>query len=83
MLRYVCKNESLESIPENMLALEQPRRLIELLIQRGIDTPEKAKKYRDKSKPQAEDTCSMCGNFCAVRNVNRILNGEIVSIYEE
>lgn len=45
--------------------------------------PEKAKKYRDKSKPQAEDTCSMCGNFCAVRNVNRILNGEIVSIYEE
>lgn len=45
--------------------------------------PEKAKKYRDKSKPQVEDTCSMCGNFCAVRNVNRILNGEIVSIYEE
>ena len=26
---------------------------------------------------------SMCGNFCAVRNMNRILEGEIVSIYDE
>ena len=30
-----------------------------------------------------EDTCSMCGNFCAVKIRNRILDGEIVSIYEE
>lgn len=45
--------------------------------------PEKARRYRESSKPEKEDTCSMCGNFCAVKNVNRILDGEIVSIFDE
>lgn len=45
--------------------------------------PEKARNYRNSSKPQKEDTCSMCGNFCAVKNVNRILDGEIISIFDE
>ncbi|MBE5922461.1 MAG: phosphomethylpyrimidine synthase ThiC [Lachnospiraceae bacterium] len=45
--------------------------------------PEKARRYREESKPEKEDTCSMCGNFCAVKNMNRILDGEIVNIFEE
>ena len=45
--------------------------------------PEKARRYRAESKPEKEDTCSMCGNFCAVKNMNRILSGEIVSIIDE
>ena len=45
--------------------------------------PEKARRYRASAKPEKEDTCSMCGNFCAVKNMNRILDGEIVSIYDE
>ena len=45
--------------------------------------PEKARRYRAESKPEKEDTCSMCGNFCAVKNMNRILSGEIVSIFDE
>lgn len=45
--------------------------------------PEKARRYRAEAKPEKEDTCSMCGNFCAVKNMNRILDGEIVSIYDE
>lgn len=45
--------------------------------------PEKARNYRAEAKPEKEDTCSMCGNFCAVKNMNRILEGEIVNIYEE
>lgn len=45
--------------------------------------PEKARRYREESKPEKEDTCSMCGNFCAVKNTNRILEGEIVSIFDE
>ncbi len=45
--------------------------------------PEKARRYRESAKPQKEDTCSMCGNFCAVKNVNRILDGEIVTIFDE
>lgn len=45
--------------------------------------PEKARAYRKSSQPLKEDTCSMCGNFCAVKNMNRILDGEIVSIFDE
>jgi len=45
--------------------------------------PEKARRYRAQAAPEKEDTCSMCGNFCAVKNTNRILDGEIVSIFDE
>ncbi|WP_027622819.1 phosphomethylpyrimidine synthase ThiC [Acetivibrio clariflavus] len=41
---------------------------------------EKAKKYRESSKPENEDTCTMCGNMCAVRNTNKILKGEKIRI---
>ncbi len=44
---------------------------------------DKARAYRAASQPEKEDTCSMCGNFCAVKNVNRILAGEIVTIFDE
>ena len=54
----------------------------EEMFRLSID-PEKAKAYRASAKPEKEDTCSMCGNFCAVKNMNRILDGEIVSIYDE
>jgi len=52
------------------------------MFELAID-PEKARSYRESSQPQKEDTCSMCGNFCAVKNMNRILDGEIVSIFDE
>ena len=45
--------------------------------------PDKARRYRAEAQPEKEDTCSMCGNFCAVKNMNRILDGEIVSIFDE
>lgn len=54
----------------------------ETMFELSID-PEKARRYRSMSKPEKEDTCSMCGNFCAVKNMNRILNGEIVTIFDE
>ena len=54
----------------------------EAMFDVAID-PEKARRYRAESKPEKEDTCSMCGNFCAVKNMNRILDGEIVSIFDE
>ena len=52
------------------------------MFELAID-PEKARSYRESSQPQKEDTCSMCGNFCAVKNMNRILDGEIVSVFDE
>lgn len=54
----------------------------ERMFQLSMD-PEKARRYRAEAKPEKEDTCSMCGNFCAVKNMNRILDGEIVNIYDE
>lgn len=54
----------------------------EAMFELSMD-PEKARSYRASSKPEKEDTCSMCGNFCAVKNMNRIMEGEIVNIYEE
>ena len=41
---------------------------------------EKARRYRQESKPEREDTCTMCGKMCAVRNINKILRGEDVDI---
>lgn len=45
--------------------------------------PEKAKSYRDSAAPEKEDSCSMCGNFCSVRNMNAILAGGEVKIFGE
>lgn len=41
---------------------------------------EKAKKYRESSIPENEDTCTMCGKMCAVRNTNKVLKGEKLNI---
>ncbi|GLB28007.1 phosphomethylpyrimidine synthase [Lacrimispora xylanolytica] len=54
----------------------------ETMFKLAID-PEKARRYRETSKPEKEDTCSMCGNFCAMKNMNRILEGEKITIFDE
>ncbi|HCK44024.1 MAG TPA: thiamine biosynthesis protein ThiC [Ruminococcaceae bacterium] len=66
------------------LQMDKARKVLdwEKMFDVAID-PEKARRYRESSKPEKEDTCSMCGNFCAVKNMNRILDGEIVSIFDE
>ncbi|MBN7773106.1 phosphomethylpyrimidine synthase ThiC [Clostridium aminobutyricum] len=43
---------------------------------------EKARRYREESLPEKEDTCTMCGKMCAMRNVNKILRGEYVDIMD-
>lgn len=42
--------------------------------------PEKAKEYRKDAVLEDEQTCSMCGKMCAVRTMNKVLNGEDVNI---
>lgn len=41
----------------------------------AIDS-EKPRRYRESSMPELEDTYTMCGKMCAVRNMKKILNGE-------
>ena len=42
--------------------------------------PETAKAIRADRSPEHEDTCSMCGKFCAVRSMNKALAGEYIDI---
>jgi phosphomethylpyrimidine synthase len=42
--------------------------------------PETAKKIRDDRKPEQEDSCSMCGKFCAIRSMNKALASEPIDI---
>jgi len=35
--------------------------------------PEKAREFRNSSKPAQEETCSMCGDFCAVKRSRELL----------
>ena len=43
---------------------------------------ETAKRIRDDRAPEDDhsDTCSMCGKFCAVRSMNKALEGEYIDI---
>ena len=39
----------------------------------AIDPP-LAKKVRESSPPQAEDTCTMCGDLCAIKELKSVIN---------
>jgi phosphomethylpyrimidine synthase len=51
----------------------------EAMFKLSVDE-EKARRYRAESMPEHEDTCTMCGKFCAVRNMNKTLKGEYVDV---
>lgn len=42
--------------------------------------PEKARRYRAESKPTEENTCTMCGAMCSMKNMNLILEGKDIKI---
>ncbi|MGB9589251.1 MAG: phosphomethylpyrimidine synthase ThiC [candidate division WOR-3 bacterium] len=44
----------------------------ETMFRLAID-PEKARRYRAESEASSEDFCTMCGEFCAVKALKRIL----------
>ncbi|HHX62386.1 MAG TPA: phosphomethylpyrimidine synthase ThiC [Epulopiscium sp.] len=41
---------------------------------------EKARRYRAESTPDHEDSCTMCGKMCSMRNMNRIMDGKDINI---
>lgn len=42
--------------------------------------PEKAKRYRKESTPEHDDSCTMCGKMCSMRNMNKIMQGKDINI---
>jgi len=45
--------------------------------------PEKARRYRAESMPEHEDSCTMCGKMCSMRNMNKIMEGKNINILRE
>lgn len=44
---------------------------------------EKAKRYREESKPHDEESCTMCGKMCSMRTMKKVLNGEDLNILRD
>jgi len=44
---------------------------------------EKPRKYRKESTPHHEDSCTMCGKMCSMRNMNKILSGKDINLLRE
>lgn len=65
------------------LKMSQARKALdwETMFELAIDE-EKARRYRADSTPEHEDSCTMCGKMCSMRNMNRIMNGEDVSLLD-
>lgn len=51
----------------------------ETMFELALD-PEKAREYRKGTNPEDDKTCTMCGKMCAVRTLNKVLNGEDINI---
>ena len=49
------------------------------MFELAID-PEKAKTYRADSLPEHEDSCTMCGKMCSMRNMNKVMEGKDINI---
>ncbi|GAA0120813.1 MAG: phosphomethylpyrimidine synthase ThiC [Clostridium argentinense] len=43
----------------------------------------KPRRYRHESMPEHEDSCTMCGKMCSMRNMNKILQGKNINILRE
>lgn len=54
----------------------------EKMFELAID-PEKARRFRAESMPEHEDTCTMCGKMCSMRNMNNIMKGKDVNILRD
>ncbi len=52
------------------------------MFELAID-PEKARRYRAESMPEHEDSCTMCGKMCSMRNMNKIMEGKNINILRE
>ena len=59
MLRFIPKQREPVQIPPELSALPVPRRLLELLIERGIDTPQRVEEYLHPDKALLHDPMRM------------------------
>ncbi|MCH5184646.1 MAG: phosphomethylpyrimidine synthase ThiC [Oscillospiraceae bacterium] len=51
----------------------------ERMFSLAID-PEKPRRYFESTPPEDKHTCTMCGKMCAMRTMNKIMDGECVEL---
>ncbi|TCK98753.1 hydroxymethylpyrimidine synthase [Natranaerovirga hydrolytica] len=54
----------------------------EKMFELAIDS-EKPRRYRAESMPEDEDTCTMCGKMCSMRNMNKVMEGKDINILRD
>ena len=82
MLRMTPKVRETRQIPPGMQAMDVPRRLLELLLDRGIDTPQKADKYLHPKKTDLYDPMLMDDMENAVEVIaDAIAKGEEIIVF--
>ena len=54
----------------------------EKMFDLAID-PEKARRYRKESMPKDDDSCTMCGKMCSMRNMNKVMKGKDINLLRE
>ena len=59
MLRFIPKQREPVQIPPELSALPVPKRLLELLVERGIDTPQRVEEYLHPDKALLHDPMRM------------------------
>ena len=65
MLRLIPKNQQKRQIPPELASLGLPERLLELLLDREIDTPEKIERYLHPKREDLVDPMLMTNPHAA------------------
>ena len=82
MLRFVPKHSEKQNIPSELLALGLPERLLELLIDRGLNTPKLINEYLHPDKHLLHDPMRMQGMDRAVSVIrDTIAKGEEIIVF--
>ena len=82
MLRFIPKHEETVEIPEALESLPVHKRLLELLVDRGIDTPEAVQAYLNPKKELLHDPMRMQGMDRAVAVIrDSISKGEEIIVF--
>ena len=82
MLQFVPKRQGERTIPQPLEALGLPRRLLELLLDRGIDTPEAVNAYLHPRKEDLHDPMLMQDMDRAVAVVrDAVAKGEEIVVF--
>ncbi len=78
----IAKNISEAREWDNQMSRARQQLDWEKMFQLAIDS-EKPRRYRQESMPEHEESCTMCGKMCSMRNMNKVMEGKNINILRE